>query len=106
MAHKFAPTQKINQKGGLASAKGDVEDNQKMFWIAAFVYQSAPGHHAAASGTKEWHNGKAQHWTCPTQMVSGSKSFKKGEAKAWALALVSDGAGRKFHGWGHKVDLV
>ncbi|HEV3379249.1 MAG TPA: hypothetical protein VG126_18395 [Thermoleophilaceae bacterium] len=104
-AHKFADRQKITKRGFLTSAKGDVEDNQRMFWISAYVFQNGPGHHAAASGTKEWPNGKAHHWTCPTEEVPGSNRFKAGEARAWALALVTEGDGRKFYGWGHKVTL-
>ena len=105
MAHRFDHDQHIDAQGRLARAKGPVDTNQRIFWIAAFVYQNAPGHHAAAAGRKQWPNGRAPDWSCPTQMAPGSKPFKKGDAKAWALALVSDGAGKRFHGWSDDVEL-
>jgi hypothetical protein len=105
MAHKFDPQQKINAQGRLAKAKGEIEVGENMFWIAAFVFQNSPGHYAAAWGDTTWGAGKATKWSCPTQMAPGSDPFKKGKARAWALARVSDGGGR-FFGWGHEVDLV
>jgi hypothetical protein len=105
MAHKFYKKQHINSKGFLTRATGPVSRNQRMFWISAFVYQNGPGHYAAAAGTKKWSNGKAPKWECPTEMVPGSQPFNKGPAKAWALALVTDRAGRKYYGWADDVDL-
>jgi hypothetical protein len=105
MPHKFDKKQKIDSQGQLAEARGDVDDGKDMFWIAAFVFQSSPGHHAAAWGRTEWTGGKAKKWECKTTMAPGSEPFQKGTARAWALARVSDGGGT-FHGWGHDVDLI
>jgi hypothetical protein len=105
MAHKFDPQQKIDAQGHLAKATGEVEVDQEMFWIAAFVFQNAPGHYAAAWGDTGWGGGKAKQWVCDTTMAPGSQPFQKGKARAWALARVSDEGG-KFFGWGHEVDLV
>ena len=103
--HKFDPVQKVDSKGALKRATGPVKQNEKIFWIAAFVYQNDPGHYAAAAGRKQWPNGKAPHWACPTKMAPGSKDFNHGPAKAWALALVTDGSGKKFHAWSDNVHI-
>ena len=106
MAHKFHDNQQIQPPGTLPYATGEVEAGEKMFWIAAFVYQSWAGHYAAASGTNQWGAGVALNWNCPTQMAPGSQNFKVGTARAWALALVSEGPRKKYYGWGHAVELV
>jgi hypothetical protein len=104
MAHKFDEKQKINAQGRLTRARGEIDTGKDMFWIAAFVFQNSAGHYAAAWGDTGWANGKSTKWSCPTTMAPGSQPFKKGKARAWALARVSDGGG-KFYGWGHEVDL-
>jgi hypothetical protein len=104
MPHNFDKKQKIDSQGSLAQATGEVENDEKMFWIAAFVYQNEPGHYAAAAGEDEWPNGVDKKWTCPTKMVPGSMPFKKGQARAWALARVTDGGG-KFFSWPDTVEL-
>ena len=105
MAHRFDPKQKIDAQGNLRRATGLVDPPiEKMFWIAAFVYQNEPGHYAAASGTAKWKDGESPKWECKTEMAPGSKPFKKGKARAWALARVTDEGG-KFFGWGHEIDL-
>jgi hypothetical protein len=107
MPHKFDPKQHIDAQGTLALARGEVEANEEMLWIAAFVWQNhSPGQFAAAEGTQGWPNGVASNWSCPTQTVPGSARFHKGKARAWALALVTKGSHREFYGWGHGVDLV
>jgi hypothetical protein len=105
MPHKFDHDQHIDAQGRLAHATGPVKKNEKIFWISAFVYQNGSGHYAAAKGAKKWPNGRAPEWSCATKMAPGSKPFNKGTAKAWALALVSDGPGKKFHGWSDDVEL-
>jgi len=106
MPHRFDPHQHIDPQGRLAHVKGPVKKNERIFWISACVYQDGPGHYAAAAGRKRWPNGRAPEWSCPTQMAPGSMPFNKGKARAWALALVTDGADRKYYGWGHEVDLT
>jgi hypothetical protein len=106
MAHRFNDNQHIHA-GSLPKAEGEVQAGEKMFWIEAFVYQNWPGHYAAALGTNKWAVGAELAWDCQMNLHPDSKKFKKGKARAWALALVSDGPGkRKFYGWGHDVDLV
>jgi hypothetical protein len=106
MAHRFHENQHIHA-GSLPTATGEVQAGEEMFWITAFVYQNWPGHYAAASGTNQFAPGATLEWDCAMQMAPGSKKFKHGKARAWALALVTDGpANRKFYGWGHDVDLV
>jgi len=106
MAHRFDDKQKIDQQWNLAQATGPVETDEKMFWISAVVYQNGPeqGHYAAAWGETEWPTGVDKKWDCPMEMAQGSKPFKKGPAKAWALARVTDGGG-KFFAWPHPVEL-
>jgi hypothetical protein len=103
--HKFDDPQKIDPQGRLAKATGEIDAGKEMFWIAAFVFQNRPGHFAAAWGDTGWPGGKATKWDCPTKMAPGSQPFRKGKARCWALARVSDGGGR-FHRWGHEIDLV
>ena len=104
MAHKFDQKQKIDPNGRMHKARGEIDTGKSMFWISAFVFQNSPGHYAAAWGDTEWAGGKATKWSCPTKMAPGSEPFKKGKARAWALARVSDKGG-EFFGWGHEVEL-
>jgi hypothetical protein len=106
MPHRFNDNQHIHA-GDLPEAKGEVQAGEKMFWIEAFVYQNWAGHYAAAVGEDSFPAGVEIEWKCQMTMHADGKKFKKGKARAWALALVSDGPGkRKFYGWGHEVDLV
>jgi hypothetical protein len=105
MPHRFDSPLKIDAHGRLARATGPVNDNEEMFWIAAFVYQNIDGHYAAAWGDTGWPRGKAEKWACQTKMAPGSQPFRKGKAQAWALARVSDGGG-EFHPWRDEIDLV
>jgi hypothetical protein len=104
MPHNFDDKQKIDSHGSVAHATGEVDAGEKMFWIAAFLYQNGPGHYAAAAGEREWLNGVDKKWTCPTNMAPGSRPFKKGLAHAWALARVRDG-GEQFFAWRDDVEL-
>jgi hypothetical protein len=107
MAHNFDDKQQIDSQGSLSCATGPVDPPaEKMFWIAAFVYQNQPaGHYAAAWGEKQFSAGGVKdRWTCPTKMAPGSEPFDTGTARAWALARVTDGGG-KFFAWGDEVTL-
>lgn len=104
MPHNFDEKQKIDSHGSLAQATGPVESGEEIFWIAAFVYQNEPGHYAAASGEQQWPNGVDKKWDCPTKMSPGSMPFKKGPARAWALARVTDQGGM-FFAWRDDVTL-
>jgi hypothetical protein len=106
MAHNFDNKQKIDNQGNLGLATGPVDpDTERMFWIAAFVYQNEPpGHYAAAWGRNEWEGGKDKKWDCPMEMAPGSQTFNKGAAEAWALACVTDQGGM-FFAWHDDVTL-
>ena len=104
MAHRFDPNQQIDGQGRLVQARGPVNTGEQMFWILALIWQNVGGNYAAAWGTGDWPNGKAPKWHCQTTMV-GSNTFVPGPARAWALALVTDGGGQ-FYPWGDNVTLV
>lgn len=106
MAHNFDDKQQIDSQGSLTCATGPVADGEKMFWIAAFVYQNEPaGHYAAAWGVKEFSaSGVEGKWTCSMEMAPGSEPFNKGSADAWALARVTDQGGM-FYPWHDDVTL-
>ena len=55
MAHRFDPKQKIDAQGHLRRATGPIEPaSEKMFWIAAFVYQNEPGTLRRRLGHGQW----------------------------------------------------
>jgi hypothetical protein len=107
MPHNFDPKQQIDPQGNLSDARGPVDTGERMFWIAAFIWQNVDGDYAAAWGTATWSGGKSGKWDCQMAMAPDSKPFKYGDAKAWALALVTVGsAKREFYAWRDDVELV
>lgn len=104
--HNFDEKQQIDSQGVLSCATGPVEADERMFWVAAFVYQNEPaGHYAAAWGMKQFSAGGVRdRWTCPMKMAPGSEPFDTGEAYAWAIARVTDQGGM-FYPWRDEVTL-
>jgi hypothetical protein len=107
MPHNFDDKQQLDPGGSLPLARGPVDTGEKMFWIAALVWQNNAGKHAAATGQLDWSETPwTKSWWCPTTMVPGSKPFSKGQAEAWALALVTEGNKKVFYRWRDDVELV
>jgi hypothetical protein len=88
---------------GAPVAKGTVDPNEPMTWIAVWIWQE-PGlpdrGRAAATGRATYAPPATTTWTATTTLVSGSPAFTTGSrARAMALALVTVGANHEFFWW-------
>ena len=100
MAPKFddRDKQKIDPQGHLRAQRAQSSTPRKDVLDSGLRLQSEPGRYAAAWGTAKWNHGESSKWECPMEMAQGSKPFKTGPAKAWALARVTEKAGSSSAG--------
>jgi hypothetical protein len=88
---------------GAPAAKGTVDPNEPMSWIAFWIWQE-PGlddyGRAAATGRASYDPPQKADWSVPTNLVGGSPKFKAGKkARAMALARVERAGEQEFYWW-------